>query len=132
MSAASAHYGGGLVAGAYVLELFGEVATELCIRRDGDEGLLACYTDVQLVAPVLAGDVLEVTGECIRVGTRSREIVLTATVVCRRGGKKESSSTVLVEPIRAVTATATVVVPGLLPVGGRKMQPPAGRASVDG
>ncbi len=56
-----AHYGGNLVDGAYVLGLFGDVATEVCIRTDGDEGLFASYSDVQFRAPVLAGDVLEVT-----------------------------------------------------------------------
>ena len=35
-----AHYAGHLVDGAYVLGLFGDVATEVCIRTDGDEGLV--------------------------------------------------------------------------------------------
>jgi 3-aminobutyryl-CoA ammonia-lyase len=107
---AHAHYAGSLVDGAYSLALFGDVATEVCIRLDGDEGLFASYSDVQFRAPVRAGDVLEVTGTVTRMGTRSRTIDFTATVVCR--GADGSASAVLTEPIVAVTATGTVVVPG--------------------
>ena len=69
-----AHYAGNLVDGAYSLGLFGDVATEVCIRTDGDEGLFASYSDVQFRAPVRAGDVLEVTAVVTRVGTRSRTL----------------------------------------------------------
>ena len=63
-----AHYAGNLVDGAYSLGLFGDVATEMCIRTDGDEGLFASYSDVQFRRPVRAGDVLEITAELVRVG----------------------------------------------------------------
>ncbi|WP_174534131.1 hotdog domain-containing protein [Micromonospora chalcea] len=107
-----AHYAGNLVDGAYALGLFGDVATEVCIRTDGDEGLFASYADVQFRAPMKAGDVLEVTATVTRVGTRSRTIDFAATVVCRgRPDKGESAAEVLDEPIVAVTATGTVVVP---------------------
>jgi 3-aminobutyryl-CoA ammonia-lyase len=69
-----AHYGGSLVDGAYVLGLFGDAATELCIRTDGDEGLFASYDDVQFVAAVQAGDVIEVIATVTRVGRRSRGV----------------------------------------------------------
>jgi len=78
-----AHYGGNLVDGAYVLGLFGDVATEVCIRTDGDEGLFAAYADVQFLAPVQAGDVVEVSATVTRVGTRSRDLELEARVVAR-------------------------------------------------
>ncbi|MFI9638541.1 hotdog domain-containing protein [Micromonospora sp. NPDC051925] len=108
-----AHYAGNLVDGAYALGLFGDVATEVCIRTDGDEGLFASYADVQFVSPMRAGDVVEVTATVVRVGTRSRTVEFVARVVCRgrpeRGG---SAAEVLAEPIVAVTATGTVVVPG--------------------
>src|SRR3954463_5009005 len=78
-----AHYAGNLVDGAYSLGLFGDVATELCIRTDGDEGLFASYSDVQFLAPVRAGDVLEVEARLIRVGRRSRKVAFEARVVCR-------------------------------------------------
>ncbi|KAB1911161.1 MULTISPECIES: hotdog domain-containing protein [unclassified Micromonospora] len=107
-----AHYAGNLVDGAYALGLFGDVATEVCIRTDGDEGLFASYSDVQFTAPMKAGDVLEVTATVTRVGTRSRTIDFAARVVCRgRPDKGESAAEVLAEPIVAVTATGTVVVP---------------------
>ena len=107
-----AHYAGDLVDGAYVLGLFGDAATELCIRTDGDEGLFASYTDVQFRAPVKAGDVLETTAVLVRAGTRSRAMAFEARVVCRgRPGKGESAAQVLPEPVVAVTATGTVVVP---------------------
>jgi 3-aminobutyryl-CoA ammonia-lyase len=107
-----AHYGGSLVDGAYMLGLFGDVATEMCIRTDGDEGLFASYSDVQFRAPVIAGDVLEVTAVITRVGTRSRQVAFEATVVCRAEPERgPSAAAVLAEPIVAVTATGTVVVP---------------------
>jgi 3-aminobutyryl-CoA ammonia-lyase len=112
-----AHYAGNLVDGAYSLALFGDVATELCIRTDGDEGLFASYSDVQFRAPVRAGDVLEVVATVSRVGRRSRTLDFEARVVCRGGGDgsgavSASSAEVLDPPIVATTATGTVVVPG--------------------
>ncbi|MET7425189.1 hotdog domain-containing protein [Dactylosporangium sp. NPDC005555] len=107
-----AHYAGNLVDGAYSLALFGDVATELCIRTDGDEGLFAGYTTVGFHAPVRAGDVLEVTATITRVGTRSRTVDFTCHVVCR--GTPEvsaSAAAVLDPPVLAVSATGTVVVP---------------------
>jgi 3-aminobutyryl-CoA ammonia-lyase len=107
-----AHYAGHLVDGAYALGLFGDVATEVCIRVDGDEGLFASYSDVQFRAPVRAGDVVEVTATVTRMGTRSRTIDFACTVVCRgRPDKGASAAEVLAEPVVAVTATGTVVVP---------------------
>jgi 3-aminobutyryl-CoA ammonia-lyase len=110
-----AHYGGNLVDGAYVLGLFGDVATELCVRMDGDEGLFASYSDVQFRAPVLAGDVIEATATVTAVGRRSRQLAFEARVVCRAEppspARGESAASVLDEPIVVVTAAGTVVVP---------------------
>jgi 3-aminobutyryl-CoA ammonia-lyase len=110
-----AHYAGNLVDGAYSLALFGDVATELCIRTDGDEGLFASYSDVQFRAPVQAGDVLEVVATVSRVGRRSRTVEFEARVVCRGSGSGSqlpaSAAEVLDPPIVATTATGTVVVP---------------------
>ncbi|MFD0820662.1 hotdog domain-containing protein [Micromonospora zhanjiangensis] len=107
-----AHYAGNLVDGAYALGLFGDVATEVCIRTDGDEGLFASYSDVQFRGPVRAGDVVEVTATVTRVGTRSRTVDFVCRVVCRgrpeRGG---SAAEVVDPPVVAVTATGTLVVP---------------------
>ena len=110
--ASHAHYGGNLVDGAYVLSLFGDVATEACIRMDGDEGLFASYADVQFRAPVLAGDVIEATATVLRTGRRSRDLAFEARVVCRADpGRGPSAARVLDAPLLAVTATGTVVVP---------------------
>jgi 3-aminobutyryl-CoA ammonia-lyase len=108
-----AHYAGNLVDGAYSLALFGDVATELCIRTDGDEGLLASYSEVQFRAPVRAGDVLEVTAELVRAGTRSRVVELAAYVVARGAATPDrpGAAEVLDPPLLATSATATVVVP---------------------
>ncbi len=107
-----AHYAGNLVDGAYALAAFGDVATEVCIRLDGDEGLFASYSDVQFRAPMRAGDVLEVTATVTRMGNRSRTIEFEARVVCRgRPDVSESAAEVLDPPIVAVTAVGTVVVP---------------------
>lgn len=112
VSYAEAHYAGHLVDGAYSLGLFGDVATEMCIRTDGDEGLFASYSEVQFRAPVRAGDVLEVTAELVRVGRRSRELTFTAYVVARgRPDLAESAAQLLDEPIVATTARGTVIVP---------------------
>jgi 3-aminobutyryl-CoA ammonia-lyase len=108
-----AHYAGNLVDGAYALALFGDVATEVCIRTDGDEGLFAGYTDVIFTAPIRGGDVVEVTAQVSRVGNRSRTLELSCTVLCRaRPELGPSASHVLDPPVVAVTATGTVVVPG--------------------
>ncbi len=112
VSAADAHYGGNLVDGAYVLALFGDVATEACIRMAGDEGLFASYSDVQFTAPVLGGDVIEVTATVVRAGWRSRELAFEARVVCRADPQRgPSASRVLDEPLTVVTARGTVVLP---------------------
>ena len=109
-----AHYAGNLVDGAYSLALFGDVATEMCIVTDGDEGLFASYDDVQFLAPVRAGDVLEISCELTRVGARSRRLSFAVHVVARGAATADrpGAAEVLDPPIVATTATGTVVVPG--------------------
>lgn len=107
-----AHYAGNLVDGAYVLGLFGDVATEVCIQSDGDEGLFASYSDVQFLQPLRAGDVVEVKATITRVGNRSRDLEFSAYVVCRgRPDKSGSAAEVLAEPLVITRAKGTVVVP---------------------
>ena len=109
---AHAHYGGNLVDGAYSLALFGDAATELCIRTDGDEGLFAGYSAVTFHAPVHAGDVVEVTAVVSRRGNRSRTVEFTCHVTCRaEPGRGPSAAAVLDPPLLAESATGTVVVP---------------------
>ena len=109
---AHAHYAGNLVDGAYSLAAFGDVATEMCIRTDGDEGLFASYSDVQFLAPVRAGDCIEIAATLVRVGTRSREMDFAVRVVARGNpDRAESAADVLDPPIVATTARGVVVVP---------------------
>lgn len=112
ISAGDVHYGGDLVPGARVLELFGDVATELTIRTDSDEGLLTGYADVSFTAPVHAGDFLEVTGT-IRRHTRLRRTIAfeARKVIAARYQDGASSAAVLSEPQVVCRATGTSVVP---------------------
>jgi len=107
------HYGGGLVDGAYTLKLFGDVGTELSIIYDGDEGLFAAYKSIEFLAPVYAGDFLEVTGEIINVGKTSRKVKYEAKkVITAHGiGPFPSSADVLGEPIVVCRAVGISVVP---------------------
>ncbi|HCB06623.1 MAG TPA: hotdog domain-containing protein [Nocardioides sp.] len=108
-----AHYAGNLVDGAYSMKLFGDVATEMCIVTDGDEGLFASYADVQFREPVRAGDVLEIVCTLTRVGTRSRTLDLVVRVVGRGepSDERPGAARMLDAPLVATTATGTVVVP---------------------
>jgi 3-aminobutyryl-CoA ammonia-lyase len=109
VGAEQAHYGGGLVDCAFVLELFGDAATELLIRRDGDEGLFRAYSSVDFLAPVHGGDYLEVEAEIVRVGKTSREIRFEARRVIAPG--EGSAARVLETPEVVARATGTCVVP---------------------
>ena len=112
MSAHDAHYGGNLVDGAKMLELFGDVATELLIRRDGDEGLFCAYDMVEFKAPVYAGDFIEATGQIVKEGNTSRKMVFEARkVITARPDINDSAAEVLVEPILVCRASGTCVTP---------------------
>jgi 3-aminobutyryl-CoA ammonia-lyase len=108
----AAHYAGNLLTGGYVLSLFSDIATDMCLHMDSDEGLFAGYSDVQFAAPVHAGDVLEVEATVTRVGNRSRTIGFEARVLARSNPQSgPTAGTVLDTPLRVVSATGTVVVP---------------------
>ncbi len=112
MSAHDAHYGGNLVDGARMLALFGDVATELLITHDGDEGLFKAYDMVEFMAPVYAGDYIEATGEITAVGNTSRKMTFEAKkVIAPRPDINESACDVLAEPIVVCRASGTCVVP---------------------
>ncbi len=111
MSAHDAHYGGNLVDGARMLGLFGDVATELLIRLDGDEGLFVAYDKVEFKAPVFAGDYIEAVGEIVSVGNTSRKMKFEARkVIVPRPDINESACDVLEEPIVVCIAEGTCVV----------------------
>jgi len=112
MSAHDAHYGGNLVDGARMLGLFGDVATELLIRHDGDEGLFVAYDTVEFTAPVYAGDYIEAVGEITKVGNTSRKMKFEARkVIVPRPDINESACDFLEEPIVVARAEGTCVVP---------------------
>lgn len=106
------HYGGGLVAGAKILKLFGDVATELTIRHDGDEGLLAGYESIEFLAPVYAGDFIEARGRIVSVGRTSRNMEFEAVKVIQsaRVPGKPSAADVLEKPVTVAKARGTSVV----------------------
>ncbi|MFH1584035.1 MAG: hotdog fold domain-containing protein [Actinomycetota bacterium] len=111
MSSSDVHYGGDLISGAKILELFGDVATELLIKNDGDEGLFAGYKKIDFLVPVYAGDYIEVRGEITRIGSTSRDIVFEAyKVIQTRKDISDSAADFLDEPILVVRAKGTCVV----------------------
>ncbi len=112
MGAEDAHYGGNLVDGAHMLHLFGDVATELLILQDGDEGLFCAYDNVEFLAPVYAGDFIEATGEIVKVGNTSRRMTFEAyKVISPRPDISDSACDVLEKPVLVCRASGTCVVP---------------------
>jgi len=112
MSSHDAHYGGNLVDGAKMLQLFGDVATELLIRNDGDEGLFKAYDMVEFMAPVYAGDFIEATGEITHIGNSSRKMTFEARkVIVPRPDISDSAADFLSEPVIVCRASGTCVVP---------------------
>lgn len=112
MSARDAHYGGDLVDGSHMLHLFGDVATELLIRHDGDEGLFAGYEDIKFLAPVYSGDYIEAEGEIIAKGKTSRKMKFQATkVISPRKDISDSAADFLKSPVIVCTAVGTCVTP---------------------
>ena len=112
MSAHDAHYGGNLVDGARMLALFGDVATELLIALDGDEGLFVAYDSVEFLAPVYAGDYIEASGEIVTVGNTSRKMRFEARkVIAVRSDISESAADLLDEPVVVCRASGTCVTP---------------------
>jgi 3-aminobutyryl-CoA ammonia-lyase len=119
LSTHDAHYGGGLVDGARVLGLFGDVATELLVRLDGDEGLFRAYESVEFLAPLHAGDFVEVEGEVIAVGKTSRKMRFEARkVISPRADLADSAAEVLERPVVVCRAVGTCVTPA-----GRQRNP---------
>ena len=110
MSAHDAHYGGNLVDGAKMLQLFGDVGTELNIRLDGDEGLFRAYDNIEFLAPVYAGDFIEAQGRITRVGRTSRTLEFEAwKVIGPRPDISDSAADVLEEPVLVCKASGTGV-----------------------
>lgn len=113
MSQHDAHYAGGLVDGAKLLQLIGDVATELLIRHDGDEGLFRAYDSIEFLKPVFAGDFLEIHGEIVEVGNTSRKMKFEVYKVITNANipNQESACEVLDPPVLVLRASGTCVVP---------------------
>jgi 3-aminobutyryl-CoA ammonia-lyase len=112
ISAHDAHYGGNLVDGARMLALFGDVATELLIRMDGDEGLFVGYDSVEFKAPVYAGDYIEAEGRIVKIGNTSRRMEFEARkVIAARPDVGESAADLLDAPVVVCRASGTCVTP---------------------
>ncbi|TMA17919.1 MAG: 3-aminobutyryl-CoA ammonia lyase [Deltaproteobacteria bacterium] len=112
LSAHDAHYGGGLVDGARVLGLFGDAGTELLIRHDGDEGLFRAYESVEFLAPLHAGDFVEVDAELVSVGKTSRKVRFEARkYISPRPDLSDSAADLLQEPVVVCRAVGTCVTP---------------------
>ena len=128
MSAHDAHYAGELVDGARMLALFGDLATELLIRLDGDEGLFRAYDSVEFLAPVFAGDYIEAFAELVGVGNTSRQMRFEARKVVtglRKPGAPASAADVLSEPVVVCRATGTCVTPKSLQRRPKELYMPA-------
>jgi len=112
ISSKDVHYAGDLVDGAHIMKLFGDVATELTIRYDGDEGLLRAYEQVEFLEPVHGGDFLEITGKIVKVGNTSRKILFEAfkIISSSKDDSQESACDVLQPSILVVKAIGTAVV----------------------
>lgn len=112
LSSADAHYAADLVSGAKILEFFGDAATELLIRTDGDEGLFRAYESVEFLAPVQAGDFLEVQAEITAVGNTSRKMKFSAYKIIEACPQPQNphAARALPTPILCVKAIGTCVV----------------------
>ena len=112
VAATDAHYAGGLVAGAWVLGLFGDLATELCLAHDGQEGLLRAYDVAEFLVPVRAGDFVEADGHFTSVGRTSRRFTCEAWRVAELEPERgDSAGRILPERVLLARASGTVVVP---------------------
>lgn len=113
MSEHDAHYAGGLVDGARLMQLMGDAATELLIRLDGDEGLFRAYDSVEFLKPVYAGDFLEVHGEITQIGNTSRKMKFEVYKYITNANlpEQESACDILEPPILVAKASGTCVVP---------------------
>ncbi|MGE5592206.1 MAG: hotdog domain-containing protein [Betaproteobacteria bacterium] len=111
MSQHDSHYGGGIIDGGRLMQLLGDVATELLIRHDGDEGLFRAYDNVEFLVPVYAGDYLEARGRITAVGNTSRKMEFTIHKVIASLAQDSSAAEVLAEPVLVLRASGTCVVP---------------------
>lgn len=113
MGAADAHYAGEIVNGSRILDFFGDVATELMIRCDGDESLFLRYDSVEFTEPVYSGDYMEYHGWIESIGKSSRKCQFEAykyITLPRDPNLAISAANVLNEPVLCGKASGILVV----------------------
>jgi 3-keto-5-aminohexanoate cleavage enzyme len=115
LGAADSFVAGGVADPSRILALFADVARELLIRLDGDEGVLRSLQQVEMLAPVYAGDFVEASGVVTKIGATSRQIAFEARKLITyarpaAGEGAGSAADALVEPIVVCRALATCVV----------------------
>ena len=131
MSYAQGHYVNNLVNGSRILDFFGDVATELMVRCDGDLSLLLGYDEIRFTAPVHIGDFMEYHGWIEEKGNTSYKLKFCAYKVItmpddfklqsnfldgvigepKLMGLKQSAALVCDPPILCGYATGTLVIP---------------------
>lgn len=112
MSYRDIHYGGNLVDGAFLVHLFGDVATELLIMADGSEGLFLKYSNIEFLEPVYAGDFIEAYGEIYEMGNTSRKMRFTAhKIIESRLDISPTAADYLDEPVLVCRAEGICVTP---------------------
>ena len=95
-----------------MLGLFGDAGTELLIRHDGDEGLFRAYESVEFLAPLHAGDFVEVDAELVSTGKSSRKVRFEARkYISPRPDLSDSAADLLAEPVVVCRAVGTCVTP---------------------
>lgn len=113
LSSGDAHYAGQLVNGSHAVELMGDVATELMIMHDGNEGQCIGYDKIAFTSPMYSGDFLEVVGRIIGIEGNKRKVQCRAFKIATNAGliKQESAVNVLETPVMTAEAISTYVVP---------------------
>lgn len=103
-----------LVDGSRLLGLFSDLAAELLIRLDGDEGVFQSYDSVEFLAPVYAGDYVEASAELLSVDATERRVRFEATKVianARQVGLPASAASVLRDPVVVCRALGACMTP---------------------
>lgn len=106
-----AHYGGDLVSGAKLMELFGDAMTLLAISNCSDEGLLKSWENVEFEEQVFPGDYIRIAAKKVSTSVLQEEYELFAY---REVESRDSDTAdcVLLEPPQLVAqAQGTFVLP---------------------
>jgi len=82
------------------------------LRARRDEGLFRAYESVEFLAPLHAGDFVEVDAELVSVGKTSRKVRFEARkYISPRPDVSDSAADLLQEPVVVCRAVGTCVIP---------------------